>query len=416
MNNNFTFADLIKRQKYKKSLVFMNLKKHILLCITMVFFGFSVIGQNDAKTFKVVIDAGHGGGDSGCLGSITKEKDVNLYTALKLGKLISENCPEVQVIYTRKTDVFVELYRRAEIANSNHANLFISIHCNASENHAGNGVETFVMGLAKSEANQAVARKENAAMLMEKNYQNNYDGFNPTSPESNIIFSLYSSAYLSKSITLAEKVQKNLLAASNLTDRGVKQAGYWVLYKVAMPSILIELGFLSNPKDEEYLAKLANQDREAIAIYNAFVDYLTVVNGSTHKHLPVGKAAPQETTQPTVPAKTDTTAAPTIHRSNDTTLAAIANTVIQSSVCFKVQFLASPVKLASNDKRLQGLPKVDFYQENGLWKYTAGIETDYSAALETLSAVKEKHPDAFLIAFNGSEKISVPEARKMLKK
>ena len=131
MNNNFTFADLIKRQKYKKSLVFMNLKKHILLCITMVFFGFSVIGQNDAKTFKVVIDAGHGGGDSGCLGSITKEKDVNLYTALKLGKLISENCPEVQVIYTRKTDVFVELYRRAEIANSNHANLFISIHCNS---------------------------------------------------------------------------------------------------------------------------------------------------------------------------------------------------------------------------------------------------------------------------------------------
>jgi len=395
----------------------MNLKKHIILCILMAFFALPVIGQNGTKTFKVVIDAGHGGGDSGCLGSMTKEKDVNLYTALKLGKLISENCPEVQVIYTRKTDVFIELYRRAEIANTNHADLFISIHCNASENHAGNGVETFVMGLAKSEANQAVARKENAAILKEKNYQNNYDGFNPTSPESNIIFSLYSSAYLSKSIVLAEKVQKNLLAASNLTDRGVKQAGYWVLYKVAMPSILVELGFLSNTKDEEYLAKTANQDREAIAIYNAFTDYLTVMNGSKHKHLPLSNAQPQETEKPVSNTKTDTTAAPTIHREADT----IANTTpsatpVTPDVRFKVQFLTSPTKLASNDKRLQDIPDVSFYQENGLWKYTAGNETNYNAALEVLNTVKGKYADAFLIAFNGSEKISVSEARKMLKK
>lgn len=397
----------------------MRLKKHIVICVLTVLFGLAATAQDGTKSFKVVIDAGHGGGDSGCLGSMTKEKDVNLSTALKLGKLISDNCPEVQVIYTRKTDVFVELYRRAEIANNNHADLFISIHCNASENHAGNGVETFVMGLAKSEANQAVARKENAAMLMEKNYQNNYDGFNPTSPESNIIFSLYSSAYLNKSIVLAEKVQKNLLTASNLTDRGVKQAGYWVLYKVAMPSILVELGFLSNMKDEEYLAKPYNQDREAIAIYNAFADYLTVVNGSKHNHLPLEKARPQEPEQPTPSSKPDTTPAPVAHNTADTTVSTTTATPDATNipqVCFKIQFLTSPTKLTTSDKRLQDLPNVSCYQEGGLWKYTAGNETNYLSALEILNLVKSKYADAFLIAFNGTEKISVPEARKMLKK
>lgn len=161
----------------------MNLKKQFLLCLILFFAIVPVMGQETGKPFKVVIDAGHGGNDPGCIGLSLKEKDVNLNVALKVGKLLTENCSDIQVIYTRKTDVFVELYRRAQIANNNHADLFISFHCNASENNAGNGVETFVMGLAKSEANQAVARKENAAMLMEKNYKNNYDGFDPPNME-----------------------------------------------------------------------------------------------------------------------------------------------------------------------------------------------------------------------------------------
>ena len=166
----------------------MNSKKRFLLFLLIFFIGSVAWAQNSQKTFKVVIDAGHGAHDPGCIGSQINEKTVNLSMALKVGKLIEEHCPDVKVIYTRKTDVFVELYRRAQIANNAHADLFISFHCNASENPAGNGVETYVMGLSKSEANQAVARKENSAILMEKNYKENYDGFNPNSPESYVIF------------------------------------------------------------------------------------------------------------------------------------------------------------------------------------------------------------------------------------
>ena len=402
----------------------MNLKKLFLL-FWIIFFAIApILGQGTGKTFKVVIDAGHGGNDPGCIGLSLKEKDVNLNVALKVGKLISDNCPDVQVIYTRKTDVFVELYRRAQIANNNHADLFISFHCNASDNSAGNGVETFVMGLAKSEANQAVARKENAAMLMEKNYKSNYDGFDPNSPESNVIFSLYSSAYLNNSISIASKVQKNLLAVSHLTDRGVKQAGYWVLYKVAMPSILIEMGFLTNATDDAFLKKNANQDKVATGIYNAFVDYVSSINGTQYKHLPMSTTVPQESTQP---KKAETTEKPAVEK--NTVSETAKTTVIQEptpstdntvpstpEVRFKVQFFASPVKLSSSDKRLQGIHNISYYQENGLWKYTAGNESSYEAAAEILTQVRKTFSDAFMVAFEGDKKISVSEARQLLKK
>ena len=398
----------------------MNIKKLFLLFSTIFFAFLPVWAQTTGKTFKVVIDAGHGGQDPGCIGLTLKEKDVNLDMALRVGKLISENCPDVQVIYTRTTDVFIELYRRAQIANNSHADLFISFHCNASENHAGNGVETFVMGLAKSEANQAVARKENAAILKEKNYQNNYDGFNPDSPESYVIFSLYSSAYLNKSITIADKVQKNMVSISHLTDRGVKQAGYWVLYKVAMPSILIEMGFLTNPTDDAFLSKKSNLDKYAAGIYNAFAEYASATTGTQYKHLPTGAKAsePEKVAKEVKPAEELT---PKISESNPSAeiqkpTAAQDNKPTEQGIRFKVQFLASPDKIASNDKRLQGVPNVSYYQENGLWKYTAGNESTYEAASEILAQVKKKYGDAFMVAFNGDKKISVSEARQLLKK
>ena len=395
----------------------MNSKKRFLLFLLIFFIGSVAWAQNSQKTFKVVIDAGHGAHDPGCIGSQINEKTVNLSMALKVGKLIEEHCPDVKVIYTRKTDVFVELYRRAQIANNAHADLFISFHCNASENPAGNGVETYVMGLSKSEANQAVARKENSAILMEKNYQNNYDGFNPNSPESYVIFSLYSSAYLNKSIILADKVQKNLVNTSHLTDRGVKQANYWVLYKVAMPSILIEMGFLSNPHDQSYLIQQANQNKLAASIYNAFVDYLEVVNNTKHAHLPINGTAP---TTPSTPATApDTVIAQTAEPVTPVTPAAdtVANNTDNSNdIRFKIQILASPVKLKANDSRIQNIPALGYYEENGLWKYTAGNETSYEAANELLATVKKTHKDAFMIAFQGDKKISVTEARKLAKK
>lgn len=405
----------------------MNLKKQFLLCL-MIIFGFAPLwGQSNGKTFKVVIDAGHGGNDPGCLGLTLKEKDVNLDVALRVGKLISENCSDVQVIYTRKTDVFIELYRRAQIANSNHADLFISFHCNASDNHSGNGVETFVMGLAKSEANQAVARKENAAMLMEKNYQNNYDGFNPNSPESNVIFSLYSSAYLNNSISMASKVQKNLVSISHLTDRGVKQAGYWVLYKVAMPSILIEMGFLTNSTDDAFLSKKSNLDKYAAGIYNAFADYASGITGTSYKRLPMnGTSTPepkkneklekvQEPDQ-AVAVKEETAQKHEVVEVTKDIPVQKAETGDDNVIRFKVQFFASPDKLSNNDKRLQALSNVSCYQENGLWKYTTGNEGSYEAAANILKEVKKTYGDAFMVAFQGNKKISVNEARQLLKK
>ena len=404
----------------------MNTKKLFLL-FSIIFFAFLPIwGQTTGKTFKVVIDAGHGGQDPGCIGLTLQEKNVNLDMALRVGKLISDNCPDVQVIYTRKTDVFIELYRRAQIANNNHADLFISFHCNASENHAGNGVETFVMGLAKSEANQAVARKENAAILKEKNYKNNYDGFNPDSPESYVIFSLYSSAYLNKSITLADKVQRNLVSISHLTDRGVKQAGYWVLYKVAMPSILIEMGFLTNPTDDAFLSKKANIERISAGIYNAFADYASSITGTQYKRLPTGVKVPEpervekeEKPMAVAIQKDSVKTTPIVEQKSIVEQAPAVASVdepIGHSIRFKVQFLASPDKIATNDRRLQGVPNVSCYQENGLWKYTSGNESTYEAAAEILAQVKKTHGDAFMVAFDGDKKISVSEARQLLKK
>lgn len=265
----------------------MNIKKCFLLFLCLTFFNAVSFGQVQEKKFKLVIDAGHGGEDPGCKGKKSMEKNVTLNVALKLGKLISDNFEDVQVIYTRKTDVFVEVYKRAVIANNNHADLFISIHCNAAENKAAHGVETWVMGLAKSDANMEVAKKENAAILKEKNFENNYEGFNPNSPEANVIFSLHTSAYMNHSILLADKVQRNLVHNTHLLDRTVKQAGFWVLYKVAMPSILIELGFLSNVTEEEYMVKPTSQDIMAVSIYNAFVEYRNALDGGHRKGLPL---------------------------------------------------------------------------------------------------------------------------------
>lgn len=264
----------------------------MLCCLT--FFNAVIFAQSSEKKFKLVIDAGHGGEDPGCRGKKSQEKTVTLNVALKLGKLISDNYDDVQVIYTRKTDVFVEVYKRAVIANNNHADLFISIHCNAAENKSAHGVETWVMGLAKSDANMEVARKENAAILKEKNFENNYEGFNPNSPEANVIFSLHTSAYMNHSIMLADKVQKNLVRNTHLMDRTVKQAGFWVLYKVAMPSILIELGFLSNAVEEEYMIKPSSQDVMAVSIYNSFVEYRNALDGTNKPLLPLPKVSEPE--------------------------------------------------------------------------------------------------------------------------
>jgi N-acetylmuramoyl-L-alanine amidase len=220
----------------------------------------------------IVIDPGHGGHDSGCLGSSAKEKHIALEIALKLGALIEEKFPEVNVVYTRKSDVFVELYERAAIANRNHADLFICIHCN-SGGPVAFGAETYVMGLHKTEDNLNVAKRENATILLEKDYKQKYDGFDPNSPEANIIFSLYQNAYLAQSLKFASAIQQQFEEYAGRFNRGVKQAGFLVLYKTAMPSVLIETGFLTNKTEEKYLLSEKGQQNISQSIFKAFSEY-----------------------------------------------------------------------------------------------------------------------------------------------
>lgn len=395
----------------------MNSKFFLFVCLFITFLAFPSNAQKDGKTFKVVIDAGHGGKDPGCPGTNSWEKDVVLDVAQKTGKLISDNCPNVKVIYTRSTDVFVELYNRAKIANNNHADLFISFHCNANTNHSAHGVETYVMGLDKSEKNLAVAKKENAAMLMEDGYKDHYAGFNPDSPESAVMFSLYSSAYLNNSILLADKVQKNLVATTHFLDRGVKQAPYWVLWAVSMPSILIEMGFLSNPEEEKYLTNEQHKKDIANAVYRGFASYYTQMTGD---RVSTPEPPKQETKKDKTETKDDHNADnPSDNQSdkevNDET-AKIANTPVDAeAVRFMVQFLAMPDKIALTDKRFKDIPKVNRYYEGGLWKYTAGSETNLQSAKDILASLKSKYPDAFVIAFKGEQKIPVSEAVKLVK-
>jgi len=246
--------------------------KLILLAITLL----NISATTYTPEFKVntvVIDAGHGGKDPGTSGASAKEKDVALKIALKLGKYIEENIPGVTVVYTRKTDKFIELDERAKIANKINADLFICIHANALKGAPAHGTETYVMGLHKDKANFDVAKRENSVILMDQNYKERYEGFDPNSPESYILFSLNQSAYQENSLKFAQKVEEQFKTRVGRSSRGVKQAGFIVLWQTTMPSVLIETGFLSNSKEEAFLASDNGQDLIASGIYRAFKEY-----------------------------------------------------------------------------------------------------------------------------------------------
>ena len=408
----------------------MNIKTLFLVCFLLTFFNITTFGQAKDKIAKVVIDAGHGGSMPGAVGKQCHEKDINLKVALRLGELISNNFDDVTVIYTRKKDENVELYKRAEIANKNKADLFISIHCNSADNKSATGVETFVMGVDKSAESIAVAKKENADMLLEKDFETNYSNFDPNSPEAHIIFSLYSSAYLNWSTILASLVQKHIVGNTNMIDRAVRQGKIWVLYKVAMPSILIELGFISNVEEEKFLLRKETQEIMAISIYNAFVEYKNLVEGTAKPFLPVPKTTKQtpiiefkevaeiETLQneatevPNLPEIHKTEMAPdTIEANTDTSV--IIPTI--DNVRFRIQFFTSKDNVNTSDKRFSSLSSVKKYHENNVWKYTAGDFKTLVEAQNYLKEVRKFYSDAFIVAFNNKQKISVAEAQELLK-
>ena len=238
-----------------------------MMCVAV-----SVVAAN--KRFTLVIDAGHGGNDAGAVGKITKEKTINLNVALAFGKLVEQNCPDVKVIYTRKTDVFIPLHTRADIANKNKADLFISIHTNAlPKGHISRGLETYTLGMHRAADNLAVAKRENEVILYEKDYKQRYQGFDPNSSESYIMFEFMQDHNMAQSVELAKFVQRRTCAAANRQNKGVKQAGFLVLRETSMPSCLIELGFISTPDEERYLDSSTGVSQLGYGIYQAFVDY-----------------------------------------------------------------------------------------------------------------------------------------------
>jgi N-acetylmuramoyl-L-alanine amidase len=279
MYNSFLrLAKLINLGKFTKIENFMPL----LVLLISINAALPALNKRQVKT--IVIDAGHGGHDPGCNYSGVKEKEVTLKIALALGKKISEELSDVKIIYTRKTDEFVTLYDRANIANKNQADLFISIHCNANKNVAIKGTETFTMGLHKAEGNLDVSKRENDVILMEKNYEENYEGFDPNSPETHIILSLHQNAYLDKSLDLAARIEKNFIKNKVNTSRGVKQAGFVVLWKTKMPSILIETGFLSNKSDRALLTSEEGITKITSNITSSLADFKHSIEGVQAKN------------------------------------------------------------------------------------------------------------------------------------
>ena len=342
--------------------------------------------QKGVKIQTVVIDAGHGGKDSGALGKVTTEKAVNLAVALKLGNYIKENLPDVKVVYTREKDKFVELSERAAIANRNSADVFISIHCNSSENpNTAKGAETFVMGESKNEANLNVAKKENASILLEDN-TDAYDNFNPNSTEAYILFSLSQSVFQKQSLQLADKVQQQFSTKAGRSNRGVQQAGFLVLWKTSMPSILVELGFINNVKEEEFLASEKGQKTMALALYRAFEEY--------KKEYESDNKADNESTAVEKPASSE-----------------------NKDTYFTVQFATLNKKVPISDKAFKKIKDVNVYEYKGAYRYTSGhFNTKEAADARQKEVVELGYKDAFVIAFVNGERVSVKEAEKALKK
>lgn len=372
------------------------------------------------KKFTVVIDAGHGGHDPGAIGKRGKEKNINLSVALKLGKLIQNNHSDTKVVYTRSSDVFVPLHRRAEIANEAKADLFISIHTNsiASRSSRVSGTETYTLGLHRTQENLEVAQKENAVILIEDDYQKQYAGFNPNSSESYIIFEFLQDKNMAQSVNFAQLIQQQFRHKARRIDKGVHQAGFLVLRETSMPSVLVELGYITNPNEEAYLLSSNGSSMLAQSIYQAFVNYKAnkktsspgVLTSSQPTEVEEDIVIEEPKTADTKPAQAAKTAQP-----KETSQSSKSNT--SGKPVFKIQILTSDKVLPKNSRQFKGLSPVDRYKEKGIYKYTYGESTDYNKILRLKrSKVDAKFKDAFIIAFKDGEKMNINQAIREFKK
>jgi len=357
----------------------------------LLFFGIAILSglmgpecytQIKNKITKVIIDPGHGGKDPGALGKNSKEKDIVLAIGLKVGKFIRENIPEVDVIYTRSTDEFIELHKRAQIANEHAADVFISIHCNSIKSPQAYGAETYVMGLHKTQDNLDVAKTENAAIYYEEDYKSQYEGFDPNTDEDYIVLSMFQSASIDQSISLSSKVQDYFTKSNNRFDRGVKQAGFWVLYKTTMPGILIELGFLSNANEEKFLLSEKGQNDMANSIFLAFKEFKDEFEEMNRDLKPVVIV---EKTQELIPV-----------------------------VYYRIQFASYKKEKTLDFKKFRGLSDIKMYQHEGLFKYTTGNDTSLRKTNDLKEElIKRGFTDIFIVAFIDEKRIPLDEAKQL---
>lgn len=368
-------------------------RKYLLLYINLLAALFLMVPglQAKEKSFTIVIDPGHGGKDPGAIGYSAKEKSINLAVALFLGEMIEKAHPDTRVVYTRKTDRFIELDERANIANRNKADLFVSIHTNSVKRGSSvRGTETFTLGLARSDENLEVAMRENSAILLEDDYLQKYEGFDPTSTESYIIFEFMQNKHMEQSIGFASSIQKEFVKTKR-ANRGVKQGGLLVLRKTSMPAVLVELGFISNREEERYMASSSGQRALARALYNAFDRFKNeydrkkgALNGTVSR-------SPVQQQQVRPERQTATTTVPAAKK---------------GTVVYKIQIMTSDKKLPANSRQFKGYKNVSSFTERGLHKYTYGESTNFNEIRALRRKVAKDFKDAFIIEFVDGEKVN----------
>ena len=382
--------------------------------------------------FTVVLDAGHGGQDAGAVGSFSKEKNINLRYTLALGDLIKKNHPDVKVIYTRNKDVFVNLNERARIANKAKADLFISIHTNASKNKSANGMETFTLGVSRSKENMEVAMLENSVILLEDDYEKKYEGFDPNSTDSYIMFEFMKDQYMDRSVTCADLIQTNMIKASKRNDRGVRQAGFLVLRATSMPSVLIELGFISNKEEEKFLKYSDNQAKVCNAIYQAFANYKHDIDKRNGKAEEVESQKAKVESQSKVSAEASSLGyaepkpdfmseankveSQRAEANEPSTSEASTNSatktespnhqITESPTEYYWQVLVSKNNYALNNPIFKGVNIGNVIHENNVYKYLVGPEDSNEAINSYKEYIKKHFPDAFIVVYQNGQRIA----------
>jgi N-acetylmuramoyl-L-alanine amidase len=365
-----------------------------LISVLLMLFSFSLQASDNKKGegWVIVIDAGHGGRDPGAVGSFSYEKNITLAIALKTGDYIEKNLKNVKVVYTRKRDSTLNLYDRPKIANQANADLFISIHANMSTSKGIKGTETFIMGLTQDDQNLQVAMKENEVIYLEKDYSTKYEGFDPKSPESYVMFTLMQNIYQEQSTGLASKIQTQYKENNKRYDRGVKQAGFWVLYNTTMPSVLTETGFISNPEEEKYLNSPEGQDNIASALFRACLEYINEIDSKSG----ISTAVSQD--------------------KEPRNIAEYIESGGNDEITFMIQVATSLVKSGKTPDNFKGLTDILEIQSADRIRYLTGKFTDYDLAVKYRKKLEDVYPDAFVVAVKSNKILPLQQALEQKKK